>query len=32
MARSTSPGREIFDRSIFVLIPSSLVEVRDVFE
>jgi hypothetical protein len=32
MARSTSPGREIFDRSIFVLIPSSLVEVREVFE
>jgi hypothetical protein len=23
MARSTSPGREIFDRSILVLIPSS---------
>lgn len=32
MARSTSPGREIFDRSIFVLMPSSLVEVREVFE
>jgi hypothetical protein len=32
MARRTSPGREIFDRSIFVLIPSSLVEVRELFE
>jgi hypothetical protein len=31
MARSTSPGREIFDRSILVLISSSLRAVREVF-
>lgn len=30
MARSTSPGREIFDKSIFVLMPSSPDEGRDV--
>lgn len=30
MARSTSPGREIFDRSILVLMPSSPVELREV--
>lgn len=28
MARSTSPGREIFDKSIFVLMPSSAVALR----
>ena len=31
MARSTSPGREIFDRSILVLIPSSPWAAREVF-
>jgi len=31
MARSTSPGREIFDRSILVLIPSSPWVAREVF-
>jgi hypothetical protein len=31
MARSTSPGREILDRSILVLIPSSGWAVREVF-
>jgi hypothetical protein len=31
MARSTSPGREIFDRSILVLIPSSPRAAREVF-
>ena len=31
MARSTSPGREIFDRSILVLISSSPRAVREVF-
>jgi hypothetical protein len=31
MARSTSPGREIFDRSILVLIPSSPWLAREVF-
>jgi len=31
MARSTSPGREIFDRSILVLIPSSGWAAREVF-
>jgi len=30
MARSTSPGREIFDRSILVLIPSSPRAAREV--
>jgi hypothetical protein len=31
IARSTSPGREIFDKSILVLIPSSLGAERAVF-
>jgi hypothetical protein len=31
MARSTSPGREIFDRSILVLISSSPRALREVF-
>jgi len=31
MARSTSPGREILDRSILVLIPSSGWAAREVF-
>jgi|SRR5580658_3439306 hypothetical protein len=31
MARSTSPGREIFDRSILVLMPSSPDAKREVF-
>jgi hypothetical protein len=31
MARSTSPGREIFDRSILVLMPSSPDAEREVF-
>lgn len=31
MARNTSPGREIFDRSILVLIPSSACDAREVF-
>src|SRR6266403_2178744 len=31
IARSTSPGREIFDRSILVLIPSSPWAAREVF-
>ena len=31
MARRTSPGREIFDRSILVLIPSSPWAAREVF-
>ena len=31
MARNTSPGREIFDRSILVLIPSSTCAGREVF-
>ena len=31
MARSTSPGREIFDRSILVFIPSSPWAAREVF-
>jgi len=31
MARSTSPGREIFDRSILVLMPSSPWAAREVF-
>ena len=31
MARSTSPGREIFDRSILVLMPSSPWLAREVF-
>jgi hypothetical protein len=31
MARSTSPGREIFERSIFVLMPSSSRAGREVF-
>jgi hypothetical protein len=31
IARSTSPGREIFDRSILVLIPSSPRTAREVF-
>jgi hypothetical protein len=30
MARSTSPGREIFDRSILVLMPSSPLALREV--
>jgi hypothetical protein len=30
MARNTSPGREIFDRSILVLMPSSPCGARDV--
>jgi hypothetical protein len=29
IARSTSPGREIFDKSIFVLMPSSAVALRE---
>ena len=32
IARSTSPGREMFDRSIFVLMPSSPAELREGFE
>jgi hypothetical protein len=32
IARSTSPGREIFDKSILVLIPSSLGAERAVFD
>jgi hypothetical protein len=32
MARSTSPGREIFDKSILVLMPSSPDPGRDVLE
>jgi len=31
MARSTSPGREIFERSILVLMPSSPWAAREVF-
>lgn len=31
MARSTSPGREIFDRSILVLMPSSPWAAREAF-
>jgi hypothetical protein len=32
MARRTSPGREIFDKSILVLMPSSPDAGRDVLE